>query len=146
MKKVLILTAFLAAFSVAVFPQDGPPIMSTSTVDGARFEMVQPSSDRNLTFRLDKFTGVVHRLAACPKDDSVGSDRCWKEMVVLDLPKSLTNRIRFQIVVNGAALRNIFLLQIETGKTWQYGIEREDKWHPFIECNDRTNPNCSWRP
>jgi len=147
MKKILILTAFLAAFSVDVFPQDGAPIISTSTVEGARFEMVQPLFDRTLTFRLDKFSGSIHRLGTCPKDDSVGSDKCWKEMIVLDLGRApVGNRIRYQIVVNGSTARSIFLLQIDTGKTWQYGIEREDKWHPFIDCSDRTNSSCLWRP
>lgn len=147
MKRLCVSAVLVAVFSIVGFSQDASQVVSTSTVEGARFEMVQPLFDRNLTFRLDKFTGSIHRLSTCPKDDSIGSDRCWKEMIVIDQPRTAnTGRIRFQIVVNGSSPRGIYLMQIDTGRTWQYGIEREDKWHPFIECSDRTNTTCLWRP
>ena len=143
MKISLFLTAFLLCFVVGASAQDA---VSTSTVDGARFEMINPAFDRTVTFRLDKFTGTIHRLGTCPKDDSIGSDKCWKEMIVVDQPKSaLTGRIRFQIVSGGSSPKNTFLLQIDTGKTWQFGVDPLDKWHPFIECTDRTSFQCLWK-
>ncbi len=66
-------------------------------------------------------------------------------MVVVDLPSGIVPRIRYQIVINGV-LKMIMLLQVETGQTWQYGIEPTEKWYPFVECNDPSHPNCLWRP
>jgi hypothetical protein len=67
-------------------------------------------------------------------------------MVVLDLPKSGSfARARFQIVMN-ALVKTIFLLDVDTGASWQFGLEPTEKWHPFIDCQDKTNSACLWRP
>lgn len=144
MKWTFISVALILAGAVSCLGQDISSI-STSTVDGARFEIIQSPYDRTTTFRLDKFTGNIHKLGICPKDDTVGSDKCWKEMIVVDLQKVSANRIRFQIVINGL-LKMVVLLQIETGQTWQFGVDPLDKWHPFIECTDKLDRACLWRP
>lgn len=144
MKISVLLVASLFCFAVSASAQDAG--VSTSTVDGARFELINPAFDRAVTFRLDKFTGTIHRLGTCPKDDSIGSDKCWKEMIVVDPPRAAAaGRIRFQIVSSGSSPKSTFLLQIDTGKTWQFGVDPLDKWHPFIECNDRTSFQCLWK-
>lgn len=146
MKIVFLIAALTLASSFATRGQD-PASASTSTADdGGRYEIIQVPYDRTITFRLDRHNGIIHRLANCPKDDSFGSQKCWKEMNVVDLARNTAaSRPRFQIVINGP-LKMIMLLQMETGKTWQFGVDPEDKWHPFIECLDRTNPACLWRP
>lgn len=120
--------------------------VSTSTMDGARFEVIQSPLDNAVAFRLDKFTGTVDRLGTYPKDDGFGSNKCWKEMVVLELPKlGPTTRARYQIVINVPA-RLTMLLQIDTGRTWQLGVDPQDRWSPFIDCTDKSNAVCLWRP
>ena len=126
----------------------GQDIQSTATAiapEAARFEIIQPIYDKTLTFRLDKVTGNIYKLGTCPRDDSFGSSKCWKEMIIVDLPKGTPNRNQFQIIINGP-LKMILLMQVETGHTWQYGVDPLDKWHPFIECSDKTDRNCLWRP
>ena len=67
-------------------------------------------------------------------------------MIVLDLPKTGgANTPRFQIFINGP-LKSIFLLQTDTGQTWQYGLEPMDIWFPFIECPDKNERACLWKP
>ena len=146
MKRVFFLAALCLGAALPVVCQEAASI-STSTIDaGARFEIIQTPFDRATTFRLDKFTGRIHRLGNCPKDDSTGSEKCWKEMIVVDASRGIVpNRPRFQIFIDGP-LKMILLFQIETGQTWQYGIEPTDKWYPFVECLDRTNNACLWRP
>jgi hypothetical protein len=140
----LVATIFFAAFQTAA--QEAVSV-STSTADhGGRYEIIQPPYDRTTTFRLDRYSGIIHRLATCPKDDSIASRMCWKEMNVVDLPRgAVASRPRYQIVINGP-LKMIMLLQIETGQTWQYGIDPADKWYPFIECTDKASPSCLWKP
>lgn len=146
MKKFVLLAALALVGSSTSFGQDSSQIVSTSTLDGARFEMIQSPLDRGVTFRLDKYLGVIDRLGTCPKDDQFGSNKCWKEMIVLDLPKAASSaRPRYQIIINGP-LRLTMLMQIDTGKMWQWGLDREERWYPFIDCTDKTNTNCLWRP
>ncbi len=141
---VLISICFLTALNIA--GQEDSFSVSTSIGESSgRFEMIQVPSDRRTTFRLDKYTGQVYRLGDCPKQSIVGSQKCWKEMIVVDLPSGMAARPRYQIVINGV-LKMIMLLHVETGQTWQYGIERTDQWYPFVECNDPAHPNCLWRP
>lgn len=144
-RKILLISLFCAA-AVSVLAQEDYPSVSTSIGDNSgRFEIIQVPLDRRTTFRLDKFSGQIYRLGDCPKQGIIGSQKCWKEMIVVDLPASIAARPRYQIIVNGV-LKMILLLQAETGQTWQYGIEPTDKWYPFVECNDPTHPNCLWRP
>jgi len=145
MKRVFLLGAMSLAFALGVLCQDTAS-GSTSVQDGARFEVVQSPLDRGTTFRLDKYTGVIDRLGTCPKDDGYGSKLCWKEMIVLEPSTSApVGRNRYQIIVNGP-LKLTLLLQIDTGRVWQYGIDPQERWFPFIDCSDKTNTNCLWRP
>jgi hypothetical protein len=144
MKTILMMFAGLVLFGVpSVKAQDLPPISTTVQEGTGRFEMVRVSA--GTTLRLDKYTGKIHRLTNCPKDDAEGSSLCWKEMWIVEPPKGFSNRPRFQIY-SDAASKYIFLFDIETGQAWQYGLDPKDKWHPFIECNDKTSNVCLWKP
>lgn len=101
MKQAFLLAAVSLAIALNVVCQDAPAV-STSTQDGARFEVLQSPLDHATTFRLDKFTGIIDRLGTCPKDDGYGSKLCWKEMVVLESSKGASmGRPRYQIIING---------------------------------------------
>ena len=48
-------------------------------------------------------------------------------MIVLDLPKvSQSARPRFQIIINGP-LKLTMLMQIDTGRSWQFGIDPQER-------------------
>jgi len=146
MKQMILFAVLFGAVTLQALGQDVNQVISTSTLDGARFEVIQSPLDRGVTFRLDKFTGRIDRLGTCPKDDTIGSNRCWKEMIVLELPKTApAAQTRYQIVINGP-LRLTMLMQTDTGRAWQWGLDREERWYPFIDCSDKTNINCLWRP
>jgi len=143
MKKAFV---FVGLMLLCVFGVLGQDVVQTSTLEGSRFEMIQSQLDKAVTFRLDKFTGTIDRLGTCPKDDGFGSNKCWKEMVVLELPKTAsTGRARYQIVINGQ-WKLTMLMQIDTGRTWQLGGDPQDRWSPFIDCTDKSNSVCLWRP
>lgn len=85
---------------------------------------------------------AVDRLGTCSKDDGYGSSRCWKEMIVLDLSKSTgAARPRYQIIINGT-IKLTMLMNIASGRSWQFGIDAQEQWFPFIDCTDKTNSNC----
>ncbi len=67
-------------------------------------------------------------------------------MTVLDISKAAPSaKPHYQIIVNGP-LKLTMLLQVDTGRMWQYGIDPQERWFPFIDCSDKTNANCLWRP
>lgn len=145
MKTIFFLTVTLFGGALNSGAQEVRQV-STSTIDGARFEVIQSPLDNAVAFRLDKFTGTVDRLGTCPKDDGFGSSKCWKEMVILELAKPTgATKTRYQIVINVPA-RLTMLLQIDTGRTWQLGVDPQDRWSPFIDCTDKSNAVCLWRP
>jgi len=149
MKRVFLALVFSVALACgAAMAQDANGISGTKLPDIARFEMVQVPFDRTIVFKLDKYTGQIHRLTTCPKDDSTLSDKCWKEMTVVSPTKDTTMRgPRFQIAFVTAPTQKLTLLiNLETGQTWQYGLDAiNDKWFPFMECDERST-NCRWKP
>lgn len=146
MKKAFFFAAMVLGGTLSIVGQESTRTVSTSTLDGARFEVIQSPLDKATTFRLDKFTGNIDRLGICPKDDGYGSNKCWKEMIVFDLPKGVpTPKPRYQIIINGP-LKLTMLMQVDTGRSWQFGLDPQERWYPFVECSDRTNSNCLWRP
>ncbi|GAB3490243.1 hypothetical protein GCM10027399_07170 [Curvibacter fontanus] len=89
------------------------------------------------TFRLDRYTGKVWQLVRTSDDDNA-----WEEMMVFDRPPVLQPiKPRFQLFTSGLAVRHTFLLDGDTGKTWQVvtgkrkekdGTEVEyNAWQPF---------------
>jgi hypothetical protein len=85
------------------------------------------------TFRLDRFAGRISQLVKTKEGDSA-----WEEIEVVGLaPISQTSRPRFQLFTSGIAARFTFLIDTDTGKTWQLvtakaGTEQESySWQPF---------------
>jgi len=148
MKTLFLALVFSVVFACSyALAQDASGISGSKLPDTARYEMVQSPFDRPIIFRLDRYTGQIHRLTTCQKDDSTLTDKCWKEMTVVSLSKGAASSPHFQIAFITAPKEKLTLLiNLETGQTWQYGLDAvNDKWFPFMECDDRTI-NCRWRP
>ena len=138
MKRVLLKTALFACCIPAIAADIAPLHQQTSPVAGARFEMLQSTLVARLTFRLDRFAGRVWQLVRTKDDDNV-----WEETPVVDLKIQPSGRARFQLFTSGLAARHTFLLDGDTGKTWQVvtakrkrsdGTEYEyQTWQPFAE-------------
>lgn len=136
MNKAIFLFAVGLVFAVNTLAQETSAVAVITVAPAtARFEIVQPAfgNHGSQTLKLDKYTGQIFQLGSCPKDAKVGSARCWKEMEVIDLPRSRgESRPRFQLYLSGQ-LRTIFMLNLENGETWQLGADGIiDKWFPFL--------------
>ena len=143
--KLFFAAALLCIVSAAsAFSQD--EVVRTSPLpDSGRYEYIRAPKNGSATFRLDKYSGKIHRLTTCPRDDSEGSNLCLKEMTIVDPVKGpFSPRVRFQIYIDPA--RMTILFDLETGKAWQWALDPLEKWHPFLECNDRVVNACLWRP
>lgn len=127
--------------TVAMFGQDFPPLahQQTTSIPGARFEIVQSPLAAKWSFRLDRFSGRVWQLVHT-KDEG----NTWEEMIFVGLPKpQVSTRARFQLFTSGLAARHTFLLDSDSGKTWvlftakarnEAGSQYEySGWQPFTE-------------
>lgn len=133
MKKSLFLVTLVLTAASITFSQDfvRPPV-GTTAPSTLRHEIIENSS---VTLRLDKYTGRVFLLSQCPQRSNIGVGQCWKETIVLELPKpSSESSVRYQIFGQSGNNRLLLLLDTTTGKTWQFGIEDGlYKWTPLID-------------
>jgi len=106
----------LCGFANTAFASDVSDIhQATTQTSNARFEIVQSQLSAKWTFRLDRYTGHIHQLVRT-RDDGV----TWEPMLVEKIPNiSNPNRARFVIFTSGLAARHTFLMDSDTGQTWQ---------------------------
>ena len=87
----------------------------TEPATGSRFRIVQSDIAARLTFRLDRYAGAVNQLV---KNSS--GDNSWESMMILPPPGVKTpDHARFQIFTSGMAVKFTFLIDNDTGRTWQ---------------------------
>jgi len=137
--------ALLAVVMLGVGPsgasgQDAKPAhQQTTPPPNARFEIVQSALGARWTFLLDRFSGRVSQYVS-----TADNDVTWEEMEVIGRPAIQTAaKPRFQIFTSALGARFIFLLDTETGSTWQVvvgtrkssdGTEYEvNVWQPFAK-------------
>ena len=115
--------------------QDAAPSFHqmTTTPENARFEIVHSPLAAKWTFRLDRYTGNIGQLV---KTASGGS--AWDSMNVIGLPKvDSTYGPRFVLLTSGLAARFTFLMDTQSGRTWELtnlskgNEEPETAWQPF---------------
>lgn len=81
----------------------------------ARYEIVGSQLAARWLFKLDRYTGKISQIVHDKNDDM-----SWEEMDVEHLPTIGTpTRPRFQLFLSGIAARWMFLLDTDTGATWQ---------------------------
>jgi hypothetical protein len=113
MKKTITTVAICIIFSHGIFALDAQNHESTTTPQGARYEIVQSPLVVRYTFRLDRFAGNVAQLVL------VDNNMTWMEMYINDFSKiEKPTEPRFQIFASGLAVRNTFLIDTKTGNTW----------------------------
>ena len=99
---------------VPVNGQSYPINRSTAAPPQARFEILQADPR---TFRLDRFAGRVDQLVTSKTGELI-----WREMDVPDravVSNPMSPRFHLFISASEARNRTTFLLNTETGQTWQ---------------------------
>ena len=121
MKRFLLI--FVCAISfLSVSAADGTSAVSTS-VDNGRYEIVQSEMMRKLIFMLDKYTGDVYQNLM-----STNNERVWRKLRKLGHSRDINNpqtKINYQLFMGGFTVKDVFLLNINTGETW-YLFEDSD--------------------
>lgn len=115
MKKLILISLYALTSNTFAQYKDAN-IHSTTTVSNqSRYEIVQSTLAAKWTFRLDKVCGNIGQLVTT-KTDGVA----WESMLVFGLPKCQADgKHRYQLFTSGLAARHTYLMNTDTGKTWQ---------------------------
>ena len=115
--KRIILTQFLILIMFKCWSQDVYSHQFSSVPDNARYEIIQSERGARYTLKIDKYSGKVFQMVL--KEDS---DLTWEPIMILEeftKEETTDGKVNFQVFISGLGARFIFLLQIDTGKTWQ---------------------------
>lgn len=122
MKKLLV--CFLMLFSIAPsFADDVQIPVSTSTESG-RFEFIQSTIARRVSLMLDKYTGKVWQMVQISDRGDIGFEPVPKDIPSTD---AKSQKINYQLYMSGTALRDCFLLNINTGEVWQLAEGKDEE-------------------
>ncbi len=110
-----LLLVFVLTNSESLTAQTTEAHQRTTTPENARYEIVQSELAARWTFRLNRYTGQVSQIVKTENGEYE-----WQEMEVENL-LTISNPTspRFQIFSSGLAARYTFLIDTDTGKTWQ---------------------------
>ena len=105
---------------------------ASSAPKTARFEIVQSERGSTNTFKIDKYTGQVFRIVK-----KRNKDLAWEPITFLEKQapdEVIPDKVNFQVFISGIADIYIFLLHVDTGKTWQFAEDSDSGilfWDPI---------------
>ncbi|MDE4917017.1 hypothetical protein ACUXAV_001637 [Cupriavidus metallidurans] len=120
----------LFTFSTAFAQSTSQRSVITAAAADARFEIVQSELALRWTFKLDKQSGVVYQLVAS-KDGVLSWDEMARYKHTLPDPV-VAGKTNYQIFLSGIAAKNTFLINVNSGATWQLqGSDSGNSWVPI---------------
>ncbi len=89
----------------------------TSVLPSPQFEIFQSTLAVRVTFKLDTYTGRVWEIVRHPETDTF----VWQFIPHSGVTKAVaTNKVSYQLFTSGIAVRHTYLLNINSGVTWQH--------------------------
>lgn len=95
------------------WPQETNRNQFSSAPNTARYEIVQSELGARITLKIDKYLGMVYLLVQ-------GDPKLhWRLMDIENKEAGTLDKVNYQIFTSGLGVRFTFLLNINTGSTWQ---------------------------
>ncbi|MBW2312511.1 MAG: hypothetical protein JRF35_15835 [Deltaproteobacteria bacterium] len=116
MKTILLLIVLTIPISVFAQDQEYPDNQTSTTPAETRYELVQSLIAAKGTFKIDKFTGNVYQLVKT-STGTISWDLIIKEKVKGEVIKQ--GKVNYQFFTSGLAMKFTFLLNVNSGQTWQ---------------------------
>lgn len=113
--KRLIFSLIIIQSTIACWGQDISLHQSSTISDNSRFQIVQSELGVRYTFNIDKYTGSVFLLVE-------GTDGITWKLIEAELQaynEKKENQINYQLFTSGIGVRYTFLMNVNTGITWQ---------------------------
>jgi hypothetical protein len=124
MRQVISIT-FVLFLAQLVSGQDRVVHDRSTAPPNGRYEIVESPVLARLTFKLDRYAGRVWQLVVDKEDRFL-----WEPMQVQGMPAVATQAPRFQIFVGGRQAKHTFLLDSQSGTTWECVIVPETESSP----------------
>jgi hypothetical protein len=120
MKKIFLLLVFVALASYGIC-QEFYSHQTSSTPESSRFQIVQSEYGARYTFNIDKYTGNVFLFVKNK------SENTWELIESEDQSndETIPNQVNYQIFTSGLGPRFTFLINVNTGITWQLVEDNE---------------------
>ena len=128
--KTYILLFFSLSFCISLSAQENQSPQSTAITDIGRYEIVQSEGSARYTFKVDKQDGRVYQMV---KNDE---GLYWQELLVMPHPLDTAKAgyVNYQLFVSGHGPRYTFLMNVNTGASWQLAKDPENEkifWTPM---------------
>lgn len=88
----------------------------TTYAPNGRFEILQSELARKYTIKIDKYTGDTWQMVLNYSGD-ITWEKIYREEAYGDIKKE--DRINYQLFFSGFTSQDIFLINVNTGTTWQ---------------------------
>jgi hypothetical protein len=105
----------LFILTVNVWSQENYHHQFSSAPEISRFQIIQSEMGVRYTFNIDKYSGNVFQLVKSK------SGLTWQiiEAEIQDYDEKKPNQVNYQIFTSGSGVRYTFLINVNTGITWQ---------------------------
>ena len=121
--RIFFAVVFLFALNLSSFSQDLKGSNQTTSLNGGRWEFFMSDIAVSMTFIIDKFTGDILQLVE-RKDKTMTWEYIQKEKSTKDIQKQ--DVINYQLFSSGLGIRYTFLLNTNSGLTWQLVKEENE--------------------
>lgn len=102
--------------SAAAHAAEHQSAVSSTLGTTARYQIVQSELAARYTYRIDRVCGSIWQMV----NDSSKNELWWSPLEVRDKPACTADgRARYQFFSSGIAVRDTFLMNTDTGTTWQ---------------------------
>jgi len=124
MKKIGLIISFIVLTS-SVFGQQGGSNQRTSLC-GGRWEFFMSEIAAKVSFKIDKFTGDVFQLV-----QRTNGTLTWELIIKENNSKDIKKQdsINYQLFSSGLGIRHTYLLNTNTGVTWQLVESKKGGWY-----------------
>jgi len=130
--KGIILFILLFLLLSPVWAQETPNHQYSDAPETSRYQIIQSELGVRLTFKIDKYLGEVYLLVK-GEDDRLTWESMIKEEHPFDEAIQNQEKVNYQIFTSGLGIKFTFLINVNTGATWQLVEDTEDKllfWTP----------------
>ncbi len=111
----------LGLFVSQAWAQETNRSQFSSVPNTSRFEIIQSELAAKITLKIDKYTGQVFQLVTGSKGLS------WQLIQAEKHPrdKATPNKVNYQVFTSGLAVRMTYLINVNSGASWQLSEDSE---------------------
>jgi len=121
MKNKIFVYILFVLFITQAYANESNRNQTSSVPSTVQFEIIQSELTAKITLKIDKFSGNVFQLVT--GKEGLTWQLISKEKHSKD--KAFSSKVNYQLFTSGLAVRLTFLINVNTGATWQLAEDNE---------------------